>query len=147
VLNPAFASLKASDFEVVQLGWKPSATGGGGSSVCVPSDTRLCLNGGRFQVEAQYTANGVTGDGHTGPLTADTGYFWFFSDTNVEVVIKVLDACALNHRFWVYAGGLTDVKVHLTVTDTLTGAVKVYDNPQKTPFKPIQDANAFATCQ
>ena len=27
VLNPAFASLKASDFEVVQLGWKPSSTG------------------------------------------------------------------------------------------------------------------------
>jgi hypothetical protein len=25
VLNPAFASLTASDFEVVQLGWQPSA--------------------------------------------------------------------------------------------------------------------------
>ena len=30
-LNPAFASLKAGDFEVVQLGWKPSGGGGGGS--------------------------------------------------------------------------------------------------------------------
>jgi hypothetical protein len=26
VLNPAFASLKASDFEVVQLGWQPSVS-------------------------------------------------------------------------------------------------------------------------
>jgi hypothetical protein len=145
VLNPAFASLQASDFEVVQLGWKPSATGGG--SACVPGDTRLCLTGNRFQVDAQYTANGATGGGHAVPLTTDTGYFWFFSDTNVEVVIKVLDACIVNHRFWVYAGGLTNVKVHLTVTDTLTGEVKTYDNPQKTPFKPIQDSNAFATCQ
>ena len=143
VLNPGFASLKASDFEVVQLGWKPAA----GGSVCVPGDTRLCLTAGRFQVEAQYTANGVTGPGHAVPMTADTGYFWFFNDTNVEVVLKVLDACGPYHRFWVFAGGLTDVKVHLTVTDTLTGAVKTYDNPQHTPFKPIQDSNAFATCQ
>jgi hypothetical protein len=29
VLNPAFASLTAGDFEVVQLGWKPSARGRG----------------------------------------------------------------------------------------------------------------------
>ena len=29
-LNPAFGSLKAGDFEVVQLGWKPSGGGGGG---------------------------------------------------------------------------------------------------------------------
>ena len=30
VLNPAFASIKASDFEVVQLGWQPTAAHGGG---------------------------------------------------------------------------------------------------------------------
>lgn len=144
VLNPAFASLKASDFEVIQLGWKPSSTPPPGS--CVPGDTRLCLTGGRFQVEAQWTANGSSGAGHAIPLTSDTGYFWFFADTNVEMVIKVLDACAYNQRFWVYAGGLTNVKVHLTVTDTRSGAVKTFDNPQGTAFRPIQDTSAFATC-
>jgi hypothetical protein len=142
VLNPAFASLKASDFEVIQPGWKPSAPAGS----CVPGDTRLCLNGGRFQVEAQWTANGGSGAGHAVSMTADTGYFWFFSDTNVEAVIKVLNACAFNQRYWVYAGGLTNVRVHLTVTDTRTGAVKTYDNPQGTAFRPVQDASAFATC-
>lgn len=30
LLNPAFSSIKASDFEVVQLGWKPSSTRSGG---------------------------------------------------------------------------------------------------------------------
>jgi hypothetical protein len=30
ILNTAFAALKASDFEVVQLGWKPSRSSGGG---------------------------------------------------------------------------------------------------------------------
>ncbi len=38
VLNPAFASLKASDFEVIQLGWQPEGGGGGGGTPepCVP---------------------------------------------------------------------------------------------------------------
>ncbi|MFL6236156.1 MAG: hypothetical protein ACJ76N_23695, partial [Thermoanaerobaculia bacterium] len=143
VLNPAFASLRASDFEVVQLGWQPASTPG---DSCVPGDARLCLNGGRFRVEAQWTANNQNGAGHAVPMTSDTGYFWFFADTNVEVVIKVLNACGFNQRYWVYAGGLTDVKVHLTVTDTKTGAVKTYDNPQGTAFRPIQDSGAFSTC-
>ncbi len=146
VLNPAFASLKASDFEVIQLGWKPSSPPPPPPGSCVPGDTRLCLNDGRFQVEAQWTANGTSGAGHAVPMTADTGYFWFFAATNVEAVIKVLDACTFNQRYWVFAGGLTNVRVHLTVTDTRTGAVKTYDNPQGTAFRPVQDANAFASC-
>ena len=144
VLNPAFASLKASDFEVVQLGWTPSSPPPPGS--CVPGDTRLCLEGGRFAVAAQWTANGTTGAGHAVSLTSDTGYFWFFSATNVEVVAKVLNACDFNQRHWFFAGGLTNVKVRLTVTDTRTGTIRTYDNPQRTPFRPIQDSNAFATC-
>ncbi len=32
------------------------------------------------------------------------------------------------------------------MTDTQTGAVKTYDNPQGTAFRPIQDSSAFATC-
>ncbi|HEY2294544.1 MAG TPA: hypothetical protein VGM86_27915 [Thermoanaerobaculia bacterium] len=144
VLNPAFASLKASDFEVIELGWQPSSPPPPGD--CVPGDTRICLNGGRFQVEAQWTANGMSGAGHAVLLTPDTGYFWFFADTNIEVVLKVLNACGFNQRYWVYAGGLTNVKVHLTVTDTKTGAVKTYDNPQGTAFRPIQDSGAFSTC-
>jgi hypothetical protein len=144
VLNPAFASLKASDFEVIQLGWKPSSTPP--PAPCVPGDAHLCLNDNRFQVDAQWTANGTSGAGHAVSLTSDTGYFWFFADTNVEVVLKVLNACALNQRYWVYAGGLTNVKVHLTVTDTQSGAVKTYDNPQGTAFRPVQDSSAFATC-
>lgn len=144
VLNPAFASLRASDFEVVKLGWRPSSTPPPGS--CVPGDFRLCLNGGRFQVEAQWTARGTTGAGHAVALTANTGYFWFFSPGNVEVFAKVLNSCAFTQRFAFYAGGLTDVQVRLTVTDTRTRQVKTYDNPPRTPFRSVRDANAFATC-
>ena len=84
------------------------------------------------------------GRGHH--LTGDTGAFWFFSPGNVEVVIKVLNGCELNSRYWTFAGGLTDVSVILTVTDTHTGIIQTYSNPQGTPFGPIQDTSAFATC-
>ena len=56
---------------------------------------------------------------------------------------KVLDGCGLGNHFWVFAGGLTDVQVALTVTDTANGAVRVYHNPQGTPFQPLQDTSGF----
>jgi hypothetical protein len=142
VLNPAFASLKASDFEVVKLGWQPATTPGG----CVGSDTRLCLAGNRFRVETHWWTATGEGEGHAVGLTADTGTFWFFNSANVEAVVKVLDGCGFNQRFWVFAGGLTNVRVRLTVTDTRTGAVKIYNNPQGTAFSPVQDTSAFAAC-
>ncbi|HEX5715648.1 MAG TPA: hypothetical protein VF179_05775, partial [Thermoanaerobaculia bacterium] len=80
------------------------------------------------------------------PLTSDTGYFWFFGSTNVEMIIKVLNGCGANNRYWVFAGGLTNVRVRITVTDTLRGVTKQYTNPQGTAFQPIQDTSAFATC-
>ena len=142
VLNPAFASLRASDFEVIQRGWQPAAPGG-----CTATGTRLCLAGSRFRVEATWTTrDGATGSGHAVALTADTGWFWFFDIANVEMVVKVLNGCALNNRYWVFAGGLTDTRVRITVTDTRTGASKQYNNPQGTPFQPIQDTAAFASC-
>jgi endonuclease I len=114
---------------------------------CTPGPARLCLNGGRFEVTARWeTPDGAAGDGHALPLTVDTGYFWFFNSANVEILLKVLDGCGLNQHFWVFAGGLTNVRTTLTVTDTRTGQVKTYDNPQGTAFLPIQDTAAFRTC-
>ncbi|MCP3912436.1 MAG: hypothetical protein GY713_15945, partial [Actinomycetia bacterium] len=63
---------------------------------------------------------------------------------NVEVVVKVLDGCGENGRFWVFATGLTNVAVELTVTDLETGAVRSYSNPQGRPFVPILDTLALA---
>jgi hypothetical protein len=119
--------------------------GGGGG--CQPSATALCLSGNRYRVTADWQkASGETGHGNAVPLTGDTGYFWFFSSGNVEAVIKVLNACGVNNRYWVFAGGLTNVGVTIRVTDTLTGALNTYQNPIGTAFVPIQDTSAFATC-
>jgi len=58
----------------------------------------------------------------------------------------VLDGCGINQRYWVFAGGLTDVRVELTVEDTVSGEVRIYTNPLGGAFLPIQDMEAFATC-
>ncbi len=80
-------------------------------------------------------------------LTDDSGYFWFFGASNVELVTKVLNACVDPfNRHWVFAAGLTDVEVELVVTDTVTGQVKRYQNPRGAAYKPVQDTDAFATC-
>jgi len=115
-------------------------------TTCAPDENTLCLNGGRFRVAAAWRSATATGPGHAVGLTGDTGYFWFFSSGNVEAIVKVLDACSLNSRYWVFASGLTNVEVTLTVTDTQNGTTKTYLNPLETAFQPIQDTGAFATC-
>ncbi len=128
----------ASRFAASQV---PSA-----QAACTANGTTLCLNGGRFSVQAQWTTgDGTSGAGQAVALTGDTGYFWFFTQNNVELVVKVVDGCVFNASHWVFAGGLTDVAVVLTITDTQTGTTRVYQNPQGTPFQPIQDTGAF-TC-
>jgi len=62
-------------------------------------------------------------------FASDSGSFWFFSPNNLELAVKVLDGRAFNGHFWVFYGSLTDVGYRIEVTDTQTGAVRVYDNP------------------
>ena len=117
------------------------------TTTCTPSATAMCLNNNRFKVEATFdTSSGQSGQAQTVKLTDETGYLWFFSSNNIEVVVKALNACSFNNRYWVYSAGLTDVHVVLTVTDTETGVVRTYTNPQGRPFQPILDSSAFATC-
>jgi len=114
---------------------------------CVPDEGHLCLQGGRFRVGATYaTGLGLAGEAQAVPLEPDSGGFWFFGPDNLELLVKVLDACVPFERFWVYAAGLTDVGVTLVVEDTATGAAREYRNPLGSPFAPVHDASAFATC-
>ena len=100
--------------------------------VCQADATTLCVNGARFQVRVDWSvpSQGTSGVGRAVLLTNDTGYFWFFSANNVELMIKVVDGRAFNNFFWVFYGALSDVAYTITVTDTVTGAVKTYSNPQ-----------------
>lgn len=114
-----------------------------GAQPCTPSDTALCLSGSRFRVEVAWKDfQERTGQGQAVSLTSDTGYFWFFDVANVELVVKVLDARALNGKFWVFFGALSNVEYTLTVRDTVTGSTKSYQNPSGR-FASVGDTTAF----
>lgn len=117
-----------------------------GGVPCIEGPNTLCLVNDRFKVEIDWRSSTASGSGRAVELTPDTGYFWFFDQNNVEMVLKVLNACSFADRFWVFAGGLTNVEIDIRVTDTDTGTTNTYINPINTPFQPIQDTNAFATC-
>ena len=110
---------------------------------CGADATTLCLGGGRYRLTATFNSDRAAGAAHVVGLTSDSGYLWFFDPSNTEVVVKVLDGCAVNSHHWVFAAGLTNVGVGLTVADTQTGVVRAYGNARGTAFAPIQDAGAF----
>lgn len=127
-LSPATSALEAS----------PVAMG-----TCVPSATALCVQNNRFRVEvAWFTPAAGSGVGKAIALTNETGYFWFFSPNNVELVLKVLDGNAINSKWWVFYGALSDVQYTVTVTDTVSGLVKVYQNPAGN-LGSVADIDAF----
>jgi hypothetical protein len=117
------------------------------TTTCTPDTNTLCLNSNRFQLTAQWQkTDGTSGSGSAVPLTAESGYFWFFDPANIELVTKALNGCAVNNNYWVFGAGLTNVQVYLKVLDTSNGASETYFSPLNTAFVPIQDTTAFATC-
>jgi hypothetical protein len=114
---------------------------------CANAATVVCLDGGRFRVDVQWSVpDGTRGASRMRGLTAESAYATFFDPGNVELMIKVLDACSYNGRYWVFAGGLTNVAVTARVRDTLGGATWTHLNPLGQPFAPVQDTGAFDTC-
>jgi hypothetical protein len=119
------------------------------STACVAGPERLCLGaGGRFEAEVVWrTAEGFNGPGQVVPgADRDSGLFWFFFPENWELLVKVLDGCGVNARFWVYGAAATDVEYLLRVTDTVTGQVREYWNPLGTRAAALTDPFAFPTC-
>lgn len=123
----------------------PSGLVSVGRLICLVGN-ELFING-RFFVAADY-------QGYSGPpfialacsLTSSSGYFFWTDPSNMEIPIKMLNACSWGNPagHWVFAAGLTTFAVELTVIDAFTGARKTYTNglgrtfntqlDQSTPF-------------
>jgi hypothetical protein len=119
------------------------------TAACTANDTTHCLLDGRFKVQAVWrTADGRSGPAKTVGISDRTGLFWFFSETNIEMLIKILNACSLPdfESFWVFFAATTNVDFTLTVTDISSGIVKEYTNPLGQPALPVQDVLTFRTC-
>ena len=115
---------------------------------CAETPEELCFLEGRFQVRVRWaTVGGGEGDGIAVPERSDTtGQFWFFDPQNRELMVKVLDGCAVNDRVWVFLAGGTNVELTVTVLDTATGQERIYTNGQGQTFETVLDTDAFVAC-
>ncbi|MCP4660408.1 MAG: NAD(P)-binding protein [bacterium] len=120
----------------------------GTATACVPGDTTLCLSGGRFRVRVSWRDfAGTTGQARRVAFGSDdSGLLWFFDPDNWELLVKVLDGCAVNQKYWVFAAATTNVEYTLEVTDSQSGQMKTYHNPLGTSAAAVTDTFAFATC-
>ena len=85
---------------------------------CVPSATALCVSGERFKIEVDWrTPAGATGLGTAVPVDSapSSGLFYFFSADNLELLVKVLNACGFpdSPRYWVFFAATTNVEFML----------------------------------
>lgn len=121
---------------------------------CTPGSGVLCVNDApgdaRFRIFGSYST--AQGGGSSGGLhaidlsslgVAHGGLMWFFAADNPELLVKVLNACTLNGRYWVFISAGTNVGVELFVEDTHTGAVVDDHNPDLSPFPAVQDLYAL----
>jgi hypothetical protein len=128
------------------IGWSLQ-TGG----ACVEAADTACLASGRFEVKVDWETATGTGSGQVmsfGGQRAEndqSAFWWFFSPTNFEMGVKVLNACVPFNRWWVYTSGLTDQGWTVHVRDTATGATQEYSNALGHLSSTFADTSAF-TC-
>lgn len=120
----------------------------GPTTPCVANPTTLCLVDGRFRIELAWRVpSGQAGFGSVASCgAADSGLLWFFAPTNWEMLVKIINGCSVNNRYWVFMAATTNVEFTLRITDTETGAVQQYFNPLNRLAPPLADTEAFATC-
>ncbi len=110
-------------------GFAPAADGPG---LCGGGAGALCLNAGRFRAEVSWRlSSGSARHSYFGPSHGRRRLLSGSSArTTSRLLIKVVDGRAANGKFWVFAGGLSDVEYTITVTDAQTGAVRTYTNAE-----------------
>lgn len=96
---------------------------------CRPNGTTLCLLNGRFEVRVTFPQKKADPYGRAVRRRVGNeqdGYFWVFDSINVELVVKMLEETPGHYSFF-YAG-VTDRDFDLSVRDTTTGKIKVYQS-------------------
>ncbi|HSS48569.1 MAG TPA: hypothetical protein VLX28_06460, partial [Thermoanaerobaculia bacterium] len=147
LLEP-FATPYPSDILTTHLlndiGWSLQPT------ACLEGSDTACVQVGRFEVKVDWQSATANGSGHVmgfaGPRAEsdESVFWWFFSPTNFEMGVKVLNACPVNGKFWVYLSGLTDQGWTVHIRDTATGATQTYSNPLGHLSSTFADTGAFS---
>jgi len=125
--------------------------GPGSAGSCTTTSSSLCIDG-RFLVKVKYHTvqggrDGTPQAGTVIPLTSlgvdRGGLYWFFSATNPEMLVKVLDGCQGSGYYWVFYSAGTSVGLETTVEDTMTHMVNTYINDDGEHAPPLLDTHAF----
>jgi len=121
----------------------PDPPSGEGYTDCRPTAATFTFAGG-YDVSMCYeTPDGEVGEGKGGLWTTDqSGLAWFFSRDNAEVLVKVLDACAMNGHRWVFVAPVTDLAMNLYVSNA-KGRFWSYHSQQAETASPRADTAAF----
>ena len=93
---------------------------------CLPHSSASCLNNWRFQIRAsalhgarRTQARKVEGYG----LGNSASLFYFFGRDNPEMLVKVVNGCAINGHWWVFGSAATDLEYNVSVGDYATASV------------------------
>jgi hypothetical protein len=69
----------------------------------------------------------------------DSGLFWFFDTSNIEMLVKVLEATPITNRYWVFAAATTDISIDVKQVDM---KVARYTSPTSSPMAPATAVSA-----
>ena len=75
------------------------------------------LHDSRFIVAASYLLDDVWTEGRVHPANVGSAgvLYYFFDEDNPELLVKILDGCAINGKYWLYVSAATDLDVRLLV--------------------------------
>ncbi len=118
---------------------------------CSESEYSVCLQGARFQVETQVFYKNSSGDQMNqkarvkkallNGVNKTSSLFYFFSESSPELLVKVIDGCGVNGKYWVFSSVGTDLDYSVFVTDNATGIRRPYHRNSTNPL--IDDTSAF----
>ena len=116
---------------------------------CVANATTLCLNNGRFKVQVTWS---VAVPGHErrrdrNPTDRRHGRVLVLLGEQHRARRQGRRRPGVQQPFWVFYGALSDVAYTITVTDPQTGAVKTYNNPERTPREQRGHRRVLTNCR
>lgn len=121
---------------------------------CVSTTTSLCLLEGRFSARLRWNDGTGFRDAYvaapkTDGSSSSAGLFYFYplDPSNWEVLVKMVDGCANNSRYWLLVSASTGFGWELTVRDEVSGSSRVFTHPLDGQASGISDFGAFADCR
>ena len=124
---------------------------------CVRGPQTACLLGDRFEVVVAMKNFAPTPTPIPGFIqeyqgasseTEQSVSFYSFENGNVEVFVKMVDACVggPSDAFWLFAAGATNANTTITIRDSHTGQTRTIVNPSGQLFQTYANTAAFQTC-